>query len=58
LPPGNVQNLDVGVHRDELNPRQAGVNHAVDGISAAAAAADHFDFGEGRQIVSYSECHV
>ncbi len=40
---GDVQHLDIGVHRDELDPGQAGVNHAVDGVGAAAAAADHFD---------------
>ena len=45
---GDVQHLDVGVHGDELDAGQAGVNHAVDGVGAAAAAADHFDAGERR----------
>ena len=40
------QRLRVGVDRDELDAREAGVDHAVDGVRAAAADADDLDHGE------------
>ena len=42
------QRLGVGVDRDELDALQAGVDHAVDGVDAAAADADDLDH---RQVV-------
>ena len=38
-----AQRLGVGVHHVELDARQAGLDHAVDRIGAAAAHADHLD---------------
>ena len=40
------QRLRVGVDRDELDSREAGVDHAVDGVRAAAAGADDLDHCE------------
>ena len=40
------QRLRVGVDGDELDALQAGVDHAVDGVDAAAADADDLDDGE------------
>ena len=40
------QRLRVGVHRDELDALQAGVDHPADGVRAAAADADDLDDGE------------
>ena len=40
------QRLRVGVDRDELDAGQAGIDHAVDGVRAAAADADDLDDGE------------
>ena len=40
------QRLGVGVDGDELDALQAGVDHAVDGVDAAAADADDLDDGE------------
>ena len=40
------ERLRVGVDGDELDPGQAGVDHAVDGVRAAAADADDLDHGE------------
>ena len=40
------QRLRIGVHGDELDSREAGVNHAVDGVRAAAADTDDLYDGE------------
>ena len=40
------QRLRVGVHRDELDALEAGVDHAVDGVHAATADADDLDDGQ------------
>ena len=40
------ERLCVGVHGHELDAREAGVDHAVDGVRAAAADADDFDHGQ------------
>ena len=40
------QRLGVGVDGDELHALQAGVDHPVDGVDAAAADADDLDDGE------------
>ena len=40
------QRLGVGVGGDELDAPQPGLDHAVDGVDAAAADADHLDDGE------------
>ena len=42
------QGLRVGVHRDELDALQPGVDHPVDGVAAAAADPDDLDH---RQVV-------
>jgi hypothetical protein len=39
----HLQRLRVGVGRDELDARQPGVDHAVDGVRPAAADADDLD---------------
>ena len=41
----SLQRLQVGVGDHELDAFQAGVDHAVDGVAAAAAHADDFDLG-------------
>ena len=43
---GHQQGLGVGVDRDELDAADAGVDHPVDGVDAAAADADDLDHGE------------
>jgi hypothetical protein len=40
------QGLGVRIDRDELDAREAGVHHPVDGIRAAAADADDLDHRE------------
>jgi hypothetical protein len=42
-----VQGLRVGVDGDEFDALNAFVDHAVDGVRAAASDTDHFDAGEG-----------
>ncbi len=49
------QRLRVGVHRDELDALQAGVDHPVDGVAAAAADADDLDH---REVVLRLAQHV
>src|SRR3712207_4202555 len=44
---GHLEGLGVRVDRDELDPRQPGVDHAVHGIGSPAADADNLDY---RQI--------
>ena len=51
---GHEQGLGVGVDRDELDALEADLDHAVDGVDATAADADHLD---DRQVVLRS-CHV
>ena len=41
----HAQRLQVGVGDDELDALHAGIDHAVDGVAAASAYADHFDLG-------------
>ncbi len=48
------QRLRVGVHGDELDTFEAGVDHAVDGVDATAADADHLD---DREIILRCACH-
>ena len=43
---GHQQRLRVGVDRDELDALEADLDHAVDGVDAAAADADDLDHGE------------
>jgi len=40
---GHEQRLGVGVHGDELHATQIGLDHAVDGVDAAAANTDDLD---------------
>ena len=42
----HLQRLSVGVDGDELDAAQAGVDHAVDGVGAAAAHSHDLDDGE------------
>jgi hypothetical protein len=49
------QRLRVRVDRDELDAGETGVDHAVDGIGAGAANADHLD---DRQVVASLLSHV
>ena len=41
------ERLEVGVGDDELDALEAGAHHAVDGVAAAAADADHLDARAG-----------
>lgn len=41
----SAQVLRVGIDGDKVHVFQPGVYHVVDGVSAAAAHADDFDFG-------------
>ena len=45
-----LQRLDVGVDGDELDALEAGVDHAADGVGAAAAGADDLDHREIRGL--------
>ena len=45
------QGLTVGIDGNELNAAKAGVDHAVDGVVAAAAAAHHLD---RRKIIGFN----
>ena len=49
----HLERLRVGVDRDELDALQAGVDHAVDGVGAAAADADDLD---DRQVAARVHC--
>ena len=49
------QRLRVGVDRDELDAGEAGVDHPVDGVRAAAADADDLD---DREIVARLVAHA
>ena len=49
------EGLRVGVHGDELTPAEAGLDHPVDRVGAAAAGADHLDHG---QIIARLISHV
>ena len=40
---GHEQRLGVGVHGDELDATQVGLDHAVDGVDATAADPDDLD---------------
>src|SRR6185312_1131696 len=40
------QRLRIGVYGDELDARETGVHHPVDGVRAAAADADDLDYCE------------
>ena len=42
-----LQRLQVGVGDDELDAVESGLHHAVDGVAAAAADADHLDARAG-----------
>ena len=46
-----LQRLQVGVGDDELDAVEAGLHHAVDGVAAAAADADHLDARAGAALV-------
>ena len=47
------QRLGIGVDRDELHTLQAFLDHAVDGIAAAAAHAHHLDAGKGFELAGW-----
>src|SRR4029077_11796673 len=48
------QGLQVRICRDELDAFHLGPNHAIDGIAAATAHADNFDF---RRLELLAEAH-
>ena len=48
------QRLRVGVDRDELDAAQAEVDHAVDGVDAAAADADDLDHREVVLVLAHA----
>ncbi len=48
--------LGVGVRGDEAHAGQARLDHVVDGVSAAASAADDFDF-RAHIILKFEMCH-
>ena len=47
----SMQRLGIGVDGDKLDALQAFVDHAVDGIAAAAAHTHDFDAGKGFDLV-------
>ena len=54
---GVEQRLLIGVHRNELDPGQAGLHHAVHSVTAAAAYADDLDIGHILHFFVENECH-
>ena len=53
------QRLGVGVDGDELDALQPGVDHAVDGVDAAAADADDLDHGQVvLRVAGHGSCHL
>ena len=54
---GVEQGLLVGVHRNELDPGQTGLDHAVDSVTAAATYADDLDIGYILHFFVENECH-
>ena len=48
------QCLSVGVHGDELDPFETGVDHPVHGIDTTTADTDHLD---DREIILRCACH-
>ena len=51
-----AKRLHIGVHRDEVNPGHAAVHHAIQRVSAAAAASDDLD-GSCRAFVHFNFKH-
>ncbi len=39
------QGLGIGIGRDEFDPIDPAINHVLHGVTAAAAHANHLDFG-------------
>ena len=54
---GVQQGLLVGVHCNELDPGQTGLDHAVDSVAAAATYADDLDIGYILHFFVENECH-
>ena len=54
---GIQQSLLVGVHCDELDTGEAGLDHAVDSVAAATAHADDFNVGHILHFFVKNECH-
>ena len=52
------QGLLVGVHGDELHALQPGGHHAVHGVAAAAAHADHLDIRNIHHLFIENESHL
>ena len=50
----HLERLQVGVGDDELDAVEADAHHAVDGVAAAAADADHLDPRARRRLSSSS----
>ena len=54
---GELERLHVGVGGDELDALHAGLDHAVDGVAAAAAYADDLDAGAAHGLVVILNAH-
>ena len=53
-----LQRLQIGVGDDELDALEAGLNHPVDGVPAAATDADDFDPGAGPGFVGQLQAEI
>ena len=51
-----AERLHVGVHRDEVHANHAAIHHAIERVSAAAAASDDLD-GSCRALVHFNFKH-
>ena len=56
--PARTQRLAIGVDRQEIHAGQLGVDHAVDGVTAAAADTHHLDVGAQRRLVIKHQIHL
>jgi hypothetical protein len=46
----SIQRLQIGIRRDEIDPRQSGRDHGVNGVAPSATNTDHFDPNGGYDI--------
>jgi hypothetical protein len=49
--PRPIQRLQIGIRRDEIDPRQSGRDHGVKGVAPGATDTDYFDPNGGHDIL-------
>jgi hypothetical protein len=46
-----IQRLQIRIRRDEIDPRQSGRDHGVNGVAPGSTNTDHFDPNGGYDIL-------